>query len=119
MSSSLVGNLLFTARQGTLSALSLKEILKFLQKTGKIDLVGSFLLMNLFIFGGSLLARDFLLLPLFDLVAIASEVEPNETHKYVARTVFDTMLLIPMFVLSNVLNFIWCRYVVYIRRSWE
>lgn len=102
--------------QGIVSAVSLKETLKFLNQTSKIETVGSVLLLNGFIFGGSLLVRDFLMFPLlFDrLASLFSEESSvdNSTVKEIITQIFNVLLLAPIFIVSNLLNIVWCSEIV-------
>lgn len=115
---SLLGSCCSTVLEGVVSAVSLQETLKFLNQTSKIETVGSVLLLNGFIFGGSLMVRDFLMFPLiFDpLVRWFAGGDGDEGEQLVvkefSRQMFDILLLVPIFILSNLLNIVWCSEIV-------
>ena len=111
----LISNLSQTILQGCFSAVSLKETLKFLNSTKRIETVSSLLLLNGFIFGGSLAFWEWAVLPALDrfgslLVSPSTSWEEDQeiNSAKAAAIQFVTLLwLAPMLVLSVLLNMVW------------
>ena len=108
---SLGSELLWTISKGALTALSLKETLKFLNSTRRIETVSSLLLLNGFIFGGSLAFWEWAVLPSLDRLGSYLIVDSGEEEVRAAKSAaiqFVTLVwLAPMIVLSVLLNMIW------------
>ena len=111
----LVAELLYTIFRGFMTSLNLKETLRFLNSTRRIETVSSLLLLNGFIFGGSLALWEWAVLPLLDRLgswALISEKDtPQDAEVQAAKAAaiqFVTFLwLAPMLLLSVLLNMVW------------
>jgi len=115
---SLLPELLGTISQGALSSVSLKETLRFLNSTKRIETVSSLLLLNGILFGGSLALWEWAVLPSLDGLATwvlqsggdtPQPVDPKEisSAKAAAKQFVTLLWLAPMLVLSVLLNMVW------------
>jgi etoposide-induced 2.4 mRNA len=99
--------------KGALASFNLKDTLRFLNSTKRIETVSSLLLLNGFIFGGSLALWEWGVLPALDRVGtwMMSEsqapVQDIQMAKAAAIQFVTFLWLAPMLVLSMILNMVW------------
>lgn len=107
----LVLHLASVVLQGFMSAVSLTGTLRFLNSTRRIETVSRLLLLNGFIFGGSIGFLEWMLLPALGEAGRAFSAYSDEEEILVAQEAvlnfFRVLWLAPMLVLSVLLNMVW------------